>query len=217
MEIILLFCQLLLVLAVSPKALVDFDTLSKFPHITLFILLTKFHNFLPFNLTESTSDHNCSLNSGLYQTCPCLNPVRQKWQVGQISVYMNSGVGYIKCQNVKNDVVVQGYSKCSLGTCTRHDKLLLTMYHGISTKIENQYSKTFIVIWQSNFISVESSINWKLGFAFCMSFLVSFTGNTSLLCFIKVLLCNRLEIFKKPKKLVLCHRYFEKQLYKKTK
>lgn len=79
-------------------------TLKLWPNFCILLilfLLTKFYTLHISNVIEFISDDNCSLKVFCLQnlSLPRSNKkeIQQKWPVGQILVYMNHGVGYIKC------------------------------------------------------------------------------------------------------------------------
>ena len=69
--------------------------------LLILFLLTKFYTLHISNIIEFISDDNCSLKVLCLQNLSLprsnKNEIQQKWPVGQILVYMNNGVGYIKC------------------------------------------------------------------------------------------------------------------------
>lgn len=79
-------------------------TLTLWPNFCMLLilfLLTKFYTLHISNIIEFISDDNCSLKVLCLQnlSLPRSNKkeIQQKWPVGQILVYMNNGVGCVKC------------------------------------------------------------------------------------------------------------------------
>ena len=72
-----------------------------FCSLLILFLLTKFYTLHISNMVEFISDDNCSLKVLCLQnsSLPRSNKkeIQQMWPVDQILVYMNNGVGYIKC------------------------------------------------------------------------------------------------------------------------